>query len=114
MDKRNAASRIGKYFWSTVASPETTFNQILHEKSIAVLAPVLIFGILAAITYLVSYLYGASITLEEQYSGRFGVEPILPIPKETYRLWESLFILPIILLPNAVSTARKYKILRGL
>ena len=61
------------------------------------LTPVIIFGFLAAITYFVSYLYGASVTLEEVYAGMFGIEPLVPIPKETYRLWENLFILPMYL-----------------
>lgn len=61
------------------------------------MAPVIVFGSLAAITYFVSYLYGASTTLEEVYAGWFFTEPFIPIPKDTYRLWEALFILPMYL-----------------
>ena len=86
------------YFWGTIAHPRKTFPQILSEKSISVgLAPVLVFGFLAAVTYLVSYLYGASLTIEELYAGSFFTEPFIPIPKETYRLWEAMFILPMYL-----------------
>ena len=90
--------RFIRYFWGTIANPRKTFQQILSEESILVgLKPVVIFGLLAAVTYLVSYLYGASVTMEEISAGMFGAEPLIPIPKETYRLWESLFILPMYL-----------------
>jgi len=55
------------------------------------------FSFLAAITYFVSYLYGASTTLEEVFAGSFFAEPFIPIPKEVYRLWQALFIVPMYL-----------------
>jgi hypothetical protein len=90
--------RFVRYFRGTVVTPRKTFQQIASEKSILVgLTPVITFGFLAAITYFVSYLYGASVTMEEVAAGMFGAEPLIPIPKETYRLWESIFILPMYL-----------------
>lgn len=94
----NTVCKFARYFWRTIAYPRSTFQRLVNEKSLLVgLIPVIIFGFLAAITYFVSYIYGASVTMEEIYTGRFGVEPLIPIPKETYRLWESLFILPMYL-----------------
>ncbi|TET44685.1 MAG: YIP1 family protein [Dehalococcoidia bacterium] len=96
--RRNGIGRLVGYFCGTIASPRKTFQRILNEKSILVgLAPVIVFGSLAAITYFVSYLYGASTTLEEVYAGSFFTERFIPIPKDTYRLWEALFILPMYL-----------------
>ncbi len=90
--------RFAHYFLGTITKPRKTFHQILNEKSVVVgLTPVVLFGFLAALTYFVSYLYGASVTMEELAAGMFGAEPLIPIPKETYRLWESLFILPMYL-----------------
>jgi len=84
------------YFWGTIVSPQKSFQQIQDEQSKLVgLTPVIILGFLASITYFVSYLYGASVTMEELYAGMFGVEPLIHIPKEAYRLWEASFILPV-------------------
>lgn len=97
--KMNRIQKFIGYFWGTIVSPRKTFQRIQDEASISVgLIPVIILGFLAGITYFVSYLYGASITMEELYAGMFGVEPLIPIPKETYRLWESFFILPMYLI----------------
>ncbi len=86
------------YFWGTIVCPGKTFQRIHKEESISIgLTLVIVFGFLAGITYFVSYLYGASTTLEEVYAGNFIAEPFIPISKETYRLWESLFILPMYL-----------------
>lgn len=90
--------RLTGYFWGTIATPRKTFQQIQKEKSTSVgLTLVIVFGFLAGITYFVSYLYGASTTLEEIAAGMSGAEPLIPIPKETYRLWETFFILPMYL-----------------
>ena len=84
--------RLVGYFWGTITHPRTTFPRILNEKSILVgLAPVVVFGSIAGITYPVNYLYGASTTLEEVHAGMFGTKPLIPIPKETYRLWGGCF-----------------------
>lgn len=94
--KINRIQKLIGYFWGAIVSPSKTFQQIQDKKSILVgLTPVIILGFLAGITYFVSYLYGVSITMEELYAGMFGVEPLIPIPKETYRLWEAFFILPM-------------------
>ena len=97
--KMNRIQKFKGYFWGTIVSPRKTFQRIQDEESISVgLMPVIILGFLAGITYFVSYLYGASTTMEELYAGMFGVEPLIPIPKETYRLWEAFFILPMYLI----------------
>jgi hypothetical protein len=94
--KMNRVQKFVRYFWGTIVSPRKSFQRIQDEESILVgLTPVIILGFLAGITYFVSYLYGASVTMEELYAGKFGVEPLISIPKETYRLWEAFFILPM-------------------
>lgn len=66
--------------------PKKDILELFSERSIVKgLAPVIVFGFLAALNYFVSWLYGASTTLEEVAAGRFATEPFISIPKETYR-----------------------------
>lgn len=97
--RKNRMQRLIRYFWGTITCPQKTFQRIQSEKSILVgLTPVIVLGVLAGITYFVSYLYGASVTMEEIAAGSFFTEPFIPIPKDTYRLWEAFFILPMYLI----------------
>jgi hypothetical protein len=79
--------RIAAYFPEAIINPSRTFKRIVTEKSIVGVYPVMVLGVLAGITYFVSFLYGAV----------GGYEPYIPIPKAVYRFYESFFILPLYL-----------------
>jgi hypothetical protein len=69
--------RLLEWLCGTILSQRKTFQRVLDEKSMTLGATLVVLpGCLAGITDLVSYLYGASITMEEVRAGTLLTEPL--------------------------------------
>ena len=82
------------YCWGTLASPVKTFTKLLddpHKLKFGFIV-CLMLGILYSIGVLVAYLNGVPPV----------VKPILPIPVESYYLWQACFTVPVSLIAFVV------------
>ena len=94
MSQQTEARRFSSYCWGTLISPAKTFAQLLGDsrKLRFGFLVCLMLGILYSILVLVAYINEVLPV----------VEPILPIPLESYYLWQALFTIPVSLITFVV------------
>lgn len=87
MNQQAEARRFLNYCWGTLTSPAKTFTKLLDDplKLKFGFIACLILATLYSIAVLVAYLNGVPPV----------VKPILPIPLESYYLWQACFTVPV-------------------
>jgi len=97
MSQQAEARRFLNYCWGTLSSPAKTFTNLLDDPHKLKLGFIvcLTLGILYSILVLVAYLNGIPPV----------VKPILPIPLESYYLWQAYFTIPVSLITFIVFAA---------
>ena len=90
MSQQARARRFLSYCWGTLTSPAKTFTKLLDDPYKLKLGFIacLMLGVLYSILVLVAYLNNVPPVLE----------PILPIPLESYYLWQAYFTIPVSLI----------------
>lgn len=97
MSQQAEARRFLNYCWGTLASPVKTFTKLLddpHKLKFGFIA-CLMLGVLYSVLVLVAYLNDVPPVLE----------PLLPIPLESYYLWQAYFTVPVSLITFLVFAA---------
>jgi len=90
MNQQAETKRFLNYCWGTLTSPSKTFTKLLDDpnKLKFGFTACLMLGILYSILVLVAYLNDVPPVLK----------PILPIPLESYYLWQAYFTVPVSLI----------------
>jgi len=97
VNQQAEARRFLNYCWGTLTSPAKTFTKLLddpHKLKFGFIV-CLMLGVLYSVLVLVAYLNNVPPVLK----------PILPIPLESYYLWQAYFTIPVSLITFVVFAA---------